>query len=106
MIAAVRPLLTDIVEHWNAPMRDIHGRATKSTATPHAARVILFDGEVSSPFTKAKLGDARALIWLVDHPYTVNLGDQFDLPNGETMKVVRLERRSLSGGTLHKVYLS
>ncbi|MBL4793675.1 MAG: hypothetical protein JKY97_12205 [Citromicrobium sp.] len=106
MIATIRPLLTEAVEHWNAATRDIHGRATKSTPTRHAARVVLFDGEVSSPFTKAKLGDTRALIWLIDHPRTVSLGDQFDLPNRETMKVIRLERRSLPGGTLHKVYLS
>lgn len=106
MISAIRPLLTEAVDHWLAPTRDIHGKAIKSTATRHSARVIHFDGEVTSPFTKAKLGNARAVVWLVDHPRSVALGDLFDLPDGQTLAAIRIERRALPGGTLHKVYLT
>ncbi|OBX18567.1 hypothetical protein A9995_11410 [Erythrobacter sp. QSSC1-22B] len=106
MISTLRPLLTEFVEHWQRTARDIHGTSIKTGATRHAARVIYFDGEVVSPFTKAKLGNARAAVWLIDHPRPVALGDHFELPDGQTLAAIRTELRTLPGGTLHKVFLT
>jgi hypothetical protein len=106
MISTLRPLLTETVEHWLKAARDIHGMPIKTSATAHLARVIYFDGEVVSPFTKAKLGNARAAVWLIDHPRPVAIGDHFDLPDGQTLAAIRTELRTLAGGTLHKVFLT
>ena len=37
---------------------------------------------------------------------SIAIGDTFELPDGEALKVIRAERRTAGADTLHKVYLS
>lgn len=101
------PLLTDRVEHWLPPRRDIHGREISTGSTPHAARVVMTPGSAIGPASRARIADAAATVWLVDHPRPIAIGDTFGLADGQTLKVVRAETRTRPwGGTVHKVFLS
>lgn len=106
MIAAIRPLLNAEVLHWLPPVRDIHGKPTQAGSTPHPARVVHTPGTVLGPASRERQGDAAATVWLLNHPRSIELGDTFELPTGETLKVIRAERRSDGADTLSKVYLS
>lgn len=106
MIAAIRPLLDSEVQHWLPPVRDIHGRQSKAGSTPHAARVSYTPGSIYAPATRERTGDATAIVWLLNHPRLIAIGDTFELPNGDALKVIRAERRSSGPDTLSKVYLS
>ena len=111
MLAALRPLLSEQVEHWLELARDVHGRPVKVSpageagSTKHPARVIRMDGEVVMPFSRSPMADAKATLWLIDHPRPVAVGDTFELAGGEVLTVARAELRTVPGGTLSKVYL-
>ncbi|WP_188064242.1 hypothetical protein [Sphingobium sp. KCTC 72723] len=106
MLSDVRSLMTDTVEHWLPPARNITGTETKAGSTIHAARVTYSPGRIVGPASREKASDAAATIWLLNHPRAAGVGDTFTLPNGETLKAVRVEHRSTGADTITKVYLS
>jgi hypothetical protein len=105
MLSAIRPLLTETIDHWLAPARSIYGKAAKTQSTSHAARVIHMAGESLMPASREKMADDRAVVWLIDHPRRIAAGDTFELATGEVLTVARAELRVMPGGTLSKVYL-
>lgn len=106
MMHEIRPLLTDTIEHWLPPVRDIHGREISAGTTPHAARVTLSPGSAVSSVSSVRMPDAAAVVWLIDHPRPIRIGDTFTLPDAQSLKVIRAELRSSAAGTIHKVYLT
>lgn len=106
MISAIRPLLDAQVQHWLPAARDLHGHETKAGATPHAARVAYMPGSVLGVPSQERERDAAAIIWLLNHPRPIAVGDTFELPTGETLNVIRAERRTAGADALSKVYLS
>lgn len=50
--------------------------------------------------------NATATVWLIDHPHPIIIGDTFELPDAPALKVARLERRTVPGGVIHKVFLT
>lgn len=106
MISGIRPMLNSQVEHWLPPVRDIHGRETKAGSTSHYARLIYSPGRSVGPASREKMADAAAIIWLLDHPRAVEIGDSFELPDGKILTAIRVEHRFMGMDTLIKVYLS
>lgn len=106
MLSYIRPLLNEEVRHWLPPTRDLFGKETDAGSTKHPARVIDIEGEVVSALSRDNLPDAKAIIWLLDHPRPVIVGDTFELPGGTMLKVIRAERRTHGGSSLTKAYLS
>lgn len=107
MIAAIRPLLDTQVQHWLPSKHTIHGKRHGNTgSTPHAARVIYTPGSMVGPVSRDRNIDAAAIIWLVNHPRPIAVGDTFELPNGEALNVIRAERRASGADTVSKVFLS
>ncbi|HVJ03295.1 MAG TPA: hypothetical protein VM662_14015 [Sphingomonas sp.] len=106
--AALRPLLDSEVQHWFPPVRDIHGKQFKGGrgATTHVARVSYTPGSTIGPASRERAADAAAVVWLINHPRPIAIGDSFELPTGEVLKVFRTERRSAGADTVSKVYLS
>lgn len=101
------PLLTDTIEHWLPPVRDLFGNVTSAGATDHRARVILSPGQLVGPASGEDVANAAATIWLLNHPRPVRIGDTFGLPDGQTLEAIRIETRIRPwGGTLHKVWLT
>lgn len=105
MLTDIRPLLTDRVSHWLAPTRDVFGKTIAADKTSHAARVVRMGGEFTLPYSREKVADAKAVIWLIDHPRAVAVGDNFELADGDVLKVARAELRTERNGSLCKVYL-
>lgn len=106
MIAAIRPLLNAQVQHWLPPTRDIHGTQTNAGSTSHAARVTYTPGRVIGRASGEYMPDATATVWLLNHTRPIVIGDTFELPNGEALKVIRAESRTLGSDTISKVFLS
>lgn len=106
MFAAHRPLMNATIRHWLAPVRDIFGNETPSGFTEHPARVTYGPGKLFGRASGENMPDAKATIWLFDHPRTVAIGETFELADGETLKAIRIERRTLGACTITKVYLS
>jgi hypothetical protein len=106
MIAALRPLLDAQVQHWLPPVRDIHGKQAKAGSTTHPARVILTPGSILAAASHERMPDAVAVVWLLNHPRTIAIGDTFELPTGEALKVIRTERRTIGSETISKAFLS
>ncbi|KQT32689.1 hypothetical protein ASG29_13220 [Sphingomonas sp. Leaf412] len=124
MLADLLPLMTDTVRHWRDPVRDIFGRETivapsenwsgnglsfspgRGTVTLHRARVTYSPGKTLGAASNEAIANATATVWLIDHPHPIIIGDTFELPDATALKVVRLERRNLPGGVLHKVSLT
>lgn len=106
MFAAHRSLLNSTVRHRLAPVRDIYGNETASGFTEHPARVSYGPGKLLGRASGENIPDARATVWLFDHPRTVAIGETFDLADGEALKAIRIERRTLGACTITKVYLS
>lgn len=106
MLNEIRHLLVETVVHFDAIRRDIHGRELSDDGTTHKARVIMSPGASLGPASRERMPDARATLWLVNHPRAIAIGDVFGLPDGERLKVIRAELRREASGTLHKVYLS
>lgn len=106
MFAAHRPLMNSTVKHWQTPVRDVFGKETASGFTEHPARVTNGPGKLIGRASGENMPDAKATIWLFDHPRPVVIGDTFELADGEALKAIRIERRSLGACTITKVYLS
>ena len=106
MLAELLPLMTDTVQHRSSPVRDLFGRVLDADATAHRARVVYSPGKVAGPASREAMLDATATVWLIDHPRPIAIGDTFELPGANLLKVARLERRALPGGLLFKVYLT
>ncbi|MDQ0250812.1 hypothetical protein J2W22_002876 [Sphingomonas kyeonggiensis] len=104
--AALRPLLNAQVQHWLPPARDIHGKPAKAGSTPHAARITYTPGTLVGPASRERTGDAAAIVWLLNHPRPIAIGDTFELPTGEALNVIRAERRTSGADTVSKVFLS
>jgi hypothetical protein len=106
MFAAHRSLLNATVRHWLPPVRDIFGNDGLTGFTEHPARVTYGPGKVLGRASGENMPDARATVWLFDHPRPVAIGATFELDDGETLKAIRIERRTLGVRTITKVYLS
>ncbi|MEW9854106.1 hypothetical protein [Novosphingobium sp. M1R2S20] len=106
MLADLLPLMTDTVRQQHAGKRDVFGKLQSSTTTEHRARVVYSPGRVLGPASREDMPNATATVWLIDHPHAVTIGSTFEVPQGEALKVVRLERRTLPDGVLTKVYLT
>lgn len=106
MLSTLRKMMTDQVEHWLPPIRDIHGKPVSAGSTRHAARVTYTPGVLVGPASNEFAANAAATVWLLDHPRPVVIGDTFTLPNGETLKAIRVEHRSTGANTITKAYLS
>lgn len=106
MLSPIRPMLTSQVEHWLPPVRDIHGRETKAGSTSHPARVVYSPGRSLGPASREKMADAAAIIWLLNHPRAIEIGDSFELPDSAVLTAIRIERRFMGSDALTKVYLS
>ena len=106
MLNAVRPLLNETVEHWlSEPVLDRFGVATDWESTRHGAKVDLNPGSFLAKASGERIGDAKARIYLLNHPRAVELGDTFTLPGGQHLQVKRVEQRRSSAGTLTRAYL-
>ncbi|RYE71763.1 MAG: hypothetical protein EOO81_05135 [Oxalobacteraceae bacterium] len=106
MLGDIRPLMTDQVRHWLASAHSLFGETLDAGCTQHAARVIYLDGKVVLSTTHQDAINARAVVWLLNHPRAITVGDKFGLPNGETLAVARAELRKDAGDALSKVYLT
>lgn len=115
MLSDIRPLLTDEIGQLcssdqggtGTPQRDIFGRLEDDLSfSQHPARVVLHDGTLAAPASGEKQADAKATIWLLDHPRPIVIGTIFKLPNGERLSAIGIERRSDGAGTLTKVFLT
>jgi hypothetical protein len=104
--AAIRPLLNIQVQHWLPPVRDVQGKQAKAGSTTHAARLTHTPGTIITAASRERMADAAATVWLVNHPRPIALGDTFELPTGEALKVIRVERRASGADTISKVFLS
>lgn len=107
MLSDIRPLLTDEIEHVIDGRRDIYGQLLiDSQATRHAARIVYMQGKLIGPASREPIGDAKATVWLLNHPRPIDTGDLFNLPNGETLRVTAAEHRIEGSYTITKVFLS
>ncbi|MGE8134448.1 hypothetical protein ACQKO5_12620 [Novosphingobium subterraneum] len=52
------------------------------------------------------MANATAVVWLLNHPHMIKIGDVFSLPSGDELKVIRWENRTAGADTVSKVYLS
>ncbi len=100
------PALNATVRHWYPPHRDIFGKQVTSGSSSHRARVSYGPGRLMGRASGEFISDAKATVWLIDHPRPVAIDDTFELPDGDTLKVIRAERRTLGATTITKVYLS
>jgi hypothetical protein len=105
MFANLFNQMNETVEHWLTVTRDAFGKPTGHTVTEHLAHVTRTPGSVLPEASKDEAPASAATIWLVDHPRAVAIGDTFSFGDGEALTVARVERRELSGHTIHKVYL-
>lgn len=106
MFATHRSLMNATVRHWLPPERDIFGNQGLTGFTEHPARVTYGPGRHMGRASGEPIADARATLWLFDHPRPVTIGATFELSDGETLKAIRIERRALGACTITKVYLS
>lgn len=106
MFAAHRPLMNSTVRHWQTSVRDLFGKETASGFTEHPARVTYGPGKLIGRASGENMADAKATVWLIDHPRPVAIGETFELADGETLKAIRIERRTLGAASITKVYLS
>lgn len=106
MLADLLPLMTDTVRQQHGTGFDLFGNVQGIVATNHRARVIYSPGGTVGQVSRETAPDAAATVWLVDHPHPIATGDTFELPEGQTLKVTRLERRKLPDGVLTKVFLT
>lgn len=107
MIAAIRPLLNEEVEHVIDGVRDIYGqRLIAQQGTKYAARIVYRCGRLAGPASRDDIADAKATIWLLSHPRPVDTGDTFILPGGDTLSVIGAEHRISRSYTITKVFLS
>jgi len=106
MFASHRPLMNSTVRHWHKPARDLFGNQGSNGSTEHPARVTYGPGKLIGRASGENMPDARATVWLFDHPRPVGIGDTFELADGETLKAIRVEGRTLGASSITKVYLS
>jgi hypothetical protein len=107
MLADIRPLLTEQVHHLLAVRRDIYGQALpEQQSTSHPARIIYMQGKVAGPASGENMADAKAIVWLLNHPRSVATGDTFKLPTDDILNAIGTEHRISGSDTLTKVYLS
>ncbi len=100
------PAINATVRHWYPPHRDIYGQPASSGSTSHPARVTYGPGRLFGRASGEFIADAKATVWLFNHPRPVAIGDTFELPEGEPLKAIRTERRTLGATTITKVFLS
>ncbi|QQV75874.1 hypothetical protein H5J25_09615 [Sphingomonas aliaeris] len=100
--------MTDQVQHWKDPLRDVFGKASDVRGfTEHSARIVFTPGVRLGEASRQNVPDAAATIWLFDHPRPIAIGDTFMLvSSGDVLKAIRIERRAIAGAALTKVYLS
>jgi hypothetical protein len=106
MLADLLPLMTDTVGHRRFPTRNIVGRTVDAYITSHRARIVYSPGQSVGTASRQSVPDAAATVWLINHPHPITIGDTFELSDDAVLKVVRVERRSLPDGTIHKAYLT
>lgn len=107
MLFSLLPFMTEEIAHWFPPVRDIFGRLPSSAAhSMHRAKITYTQGARSGGASGEALPDATATIWLIDHPRLIAVGDTFKLPCGAMTKAARVERRTLDGAEVSKVYLT
>lgn len=106
MFAGLTPLLDSHVDHWHEASRDVFGTATEVESTRHIARVLHNSGSLTATPSQERMANATAVVWLLNHPRPIKIGDTFSLPNGEALKVIRWENRTAGNSTVSKVYLS
>lgn len=94
------------VTHCYPPERDIFGQAIDAGGTSHRARVTIGPAQLTGPASGVAMPDAKATLWIIDHPRPVLIGDRFQLPGGDTLNAIRVESRTLGTRTVIKVYLS
>jgi len=98
--------MNSTVRHWHKPVRDLFGNQGSNGSTVHPARVVYGPGKLIGRASGENMSDAKATVWLSNHPRAVAIGDTFELADGETLKAIRIERRTLGATTITKVYLS
>lgn len=106
MFAALHPLLDTHVEHWHEPWRDVFGASSPLDSTRHRARVLHTPGTLLGTKSQERMANATAVVWLLNHPHMIKIGDVFSLPSGDELKVIRWENRTAGADTVSKVYLS
>lgn len=99
-------MLNEEVQHWLPPGRDVFGAPIESGKTTHPARIVSATTKATSSVSRADFADAKAQIWLIDHPRPIVIGDVFDLPDISSLKAIRVETRTMATFSLHKVWLS
>lgn len=106
MFAALHPLLDSHVDHWHTVSRDVFGDPSKVESSRHAARVLHTPATLLGMQSQERMANATAVIWLLNHPHMIKIGDIFTLPNRDELKVIRWENRTAGNHTVSKVYLS
>ena len=106
MLADLLPMMTDTVRQLHAGKRDMFGKSQDRDATEHRARVTYSPAKLLGQASREAMPDATAIVWLINHPHPIIIGETFELPGGDQIKVARFELRTLPGGILHKVYLT
>lgn len=99
-------MLTETVEHYLDPKKTIHGGFLGGDSTSHRARVVMLDGVVTGQASKLPIANAKAVLWLVDHPRPIKVGQFFLIHANDNLRVTRVEHRADNSGTLLKVYVS
>jgi hypothetical protein len=82
------------------------GKSQDRDVTEHRARVTYSPAKLLGQASREAMPDATAIVWLINHPHPIIIGETFELPGGDQIKVARFELRTLPGGILHKVYLT
>lgn len=99
-------MMTDTVRQLHAGKRDVFGKTLTGDYTEHRARVTYSPGKMPGQASRMASRDATAVVWLINHPHPIIIGETFELPGGDQIKVARFELRTLPGAILHKVYLT
>ena len=105
MLADLLPLMTETVQHWRVHGRNIHGKPYRDTPTTHQARLRFGVAELAGTASREDVNSAAVMMWLVDHPRPIAIGDFFTLSTGDLMQAARVERRALGNAVLSKVTL-
>lgn len=105
MLADLLPLMTETVQHWRVHGRDIHGKPYRDSPTIHQARLSFGVAEIAGPASREDADSTAVIMWLIDHPRPIAVGDFFTLSTGDLMKAARVERRALGDAALSKVTL-
>lgn len=118
MFADLRPMMNHTVLHWQTPTLDVFGQIAEPSTdaygnvlgghvqTRHRCAYHRFDTVLESSRDNGDRTDAKAMIWLLDHPNPIKIGDYFTMPGGGVLKVIAIDESYQGNTCLHRISLS